>query len=328
MPWRYVLYSTCLIFLMIGATQYGLWRATQATTALPAQLQTSPKRTGPAALQTVTPTPRAISTPAPAKGQTHKEASAATSTPPSLSPAEEGLPEEWQILETIGTHTLAFKNGEHWVTQGDLLVTPPKLQGQQTTEVLPINLQPPQAWPDGVVPYTIATGVDPERVQAAIQAFHEHTVIRLVACDDDPNYVTFTAGEHPYKCYSFLGMQGGEQAIVLGSSCTTGNVIHEIMHALGFGHTHSREDRDEYVEMFWHHIPSTEKLQYQKFPATMTNPANLDFDFDSVLMYPDHLAGNPHVKVMRRRDGKPFQTNRTQLSASDIAQVNFVYDGL
>ncbi|UJR06761.1 hypothetical protein I4U23_011048 [Adineta vaga] len=47
---------------------------------------------------------------------------------------------------------------------------------------------------------------------------------------------------------SAVGMRGGIQTLKLGWA-TKGNVLHELMHALGFLHQHQREDRSEYVSV-------------------------------------------------------------------------------
>nr|CDJ97519.1 Peptidase M12A domain containing protein [Haemonchus contortus] len=49
-------------------------------------------------------------------------------------------------------------------------------------------------------------------------------------------------------CWSFVGRLGGEQKLSLGSGCETPDIAaHEIGHALGFFHTMSRYDRDDYI---------------------------------------------------------------------------------
>ena len=47
----------------------------------------------------------------------------------------------------------------------------------------------------------------------------------------------------------------GNQTLSLGSDCYYPEVIiHEFIHAFGFGHEQSRPDRDQYVEIMWDNI--------------------------------------------------------------------------
>ena len=51
-----------------------------------------------------------------------------------------------------------------------------------------------------------------------------------------------------FSCFSGIGRQMGSQDLSLGSNCNyMGVIIHELMHALGFLHEQSRNDRDSYV---------------------------------------------------------------------------------
>lgn len=51
-----------------------------------------------------------------------------------------------------------------------------------------------------------------------------------------------------HRCHSKIGHQGGAQEVSIGSGCDTkGVVMHELLHALGFWHEHSRYDRDNYI---------------------------------------------------------------------------------
>ncbi|KAK6029523.1 astacin, partial [Ostertagia ostertagi] len=51
-------------------------------------------------------------------------------------------------------------------------------------------------------------------------------------------------------CYSTVGKEGGEQVLSLGNGCAQGFIAaHEIGHTLGFIHTHSRSDRDNFIKV-------------------------------------------------------------------------------
>ena len=58
-------------------------------------------------------------------------------------------------------------------------------------------------------------------------------------------------------CQSHIGKKGGKQLLSLGSGCKNrGHVTHELMHALGFFHEHTRPDRDKFVKILWNNIKS------------------------------------------------------------------------
>ncbi len=60
-----------------------------------------------------------------------------------------------------------------------------------------------------------------------------------------------------------MGRQGGRQNVSIGPMCEyVGVVIHEIFHALGRWHEHSRPDRNSYVKVNHENILPGEKYEY------------------------------------------------------------------
>lgn len=58
-------------------------------------------------------------------------------------------------------------------------------------------------------------------------------------------------------CQSYIGKKGGKQLLSLGEGCKNrGHVTHELVHALGFFHEHTRPDRDKFVRILWENIKS------------------------------------------------------------------------
>ncbi|KAK6055776.1 astacin [Cooperia oncophora] len=62
--------------------------------------------------------------------------------------------------------------------------------------------------------------------------------------------------KYDYKrngCWSDMGVQGGVQNMWLGKGCLhMGPIIHEMVHTLGIGHMHNRDDRDDYIQSTFH----------------------------------------------------------------------------
>ena len=58
------------------------------------------------------------------------------------------------------------------------------------------------------------------------------------------------------SCCSFVGKRGnGPQAISIGKNCDKfGIVVHELGHAVGFWHEHTRPDRNEWVKIIKENI--------------------------------------------------------------------------
>lgn len=58
------------------------------------------------------------------------------------------------------------------------------------------------------------------------------------------------------RCWSYVGRIGKQQPLSLKVYyCLNRRIIqHEILHALGFHHEHSRSDRDAFVKIQWNNI--------------------------------------------------------------------------
>jgi hypothetical protein len=97
----------------------------------------------------------------------------------------------------------------------------------------------------------------------AINEYCKNTCIRFVPkTKKTTNYVAFTSDNT--GCHSYVGMKGGKQMLNLQSpGCVTmiGTAEHEMMHALGCWHEHTRCDRDEFVTINRTNIDQSMYLQ-------------------------------------------------------------------
>ncbi|MBL8176184.1 MAG: hypothetical protein JNK48_16015, partial [Bryobacterales bacterium] len=116
-------------------------------------------------------------------------------------------------------------------------------------------------WTGGVVPYTVdATIPTPTRITDAIAHWNTKLAgtIQLVPRTTETAYVSFVRASSSGTCSSYVGRLGiAAQPINIGDSCSTGNTIHEIGHAIGLYHEHTRTDRDTYVKVNLQNVTST-----------------------------------------------------------------------
>lgn len=88
-------------------------------------------------------------------------------------------------------------------------------------------------------------------------------VFRLFACFQEKVYMCGAVYYQPasaHRCWTTIGRDGGKQVVSLSvDGCLDRGVIqHELLHALGFHHEHTRSDRDQYVRINWDKIPAGE----------------------------------------------------------------------
>lgn len=99
-------------------------------------------------------------------------------------------------------------------------------------------------WPRNSIPYTVNSDVPNQNIiQDAVKHINSKTNIRIVKRTNQSNYIRIINGEINT---SYVGMQGGPQDLTL-AKFDKGTVIHELGHAIGLFHEHTKKDRDKYI---------------------------------------------------------------------------------
>ena len=99
-------------------------------------------------------------------------------------------------------------------------------------------------WSNSTIPYVLPDDhAKKDIILEGIKEINSKTNLCLVPRTTETDYVEFVAKSGNW---SKVGKKGGRQEISIDQA-VMGTVAHEIMHAAGFSHMQSREDRDANV---------------------------------------------------------------------------------
>jgi Astacin (Peptidase family M12A) len=188
-------------------------------------------------------------------------------------------------------------------------------------------------WANGIVPFVINSGLSTTmktNINNAIAHWEANTEIDFIPRTTQTAFVEFVTST---GCSSSVGRQGARQTINLAAVCSTGNIIHEIGHAVGLWHEQSREDRDSHVIINSQNIQSGKEHNFAKH---ITDGFDIGFyDFVSIMHYPCTAFSvngqntitpiNPPAGVGCNAAGLNRIGQRIALSAGDKAAVKTLY---
>lgn len=231
---------------------------------------------------------------------------------------------------SLNNGAYAMKYGSSYLLEGDIVLTQEQvdllIQPQTRSGFInDIN----KRWPSGNIYYTVADDFAKKaELEQAIKHIEGYTHLRLSERVSESDYIEFI--NDPKFTNSNVGMIGGQQFIRVVPWATWSGIVHEIGHAIGLIHEHSRYDRDDYITVHWDNIPKDSWKNYNKYTSSLSGISNVStpFDYESIMIYASQVLQPGCVDeskpIITKKDGSLISPTY-YLSKEDIISINELY---
>ena len=141
---------------------------------------------------------------------------------------------------------------------------------------------------------------------------------RAAGYDD---YVLF---EPSSGCASYVGRQLTEdaQSLWVADSCSVGSIVHEIAHAIGLFHEHTRPDRDNNVTVVWDEIVADKAFNFEIYEDGAESWGG--YDYESIMHYGEYFFSRRGERTIIAPPNVDIG-QRVALSENDVDTIDRMY---
>ena len=219
--------------------------------------------------------------------------------------------------------------------EGDIVC--PQDYDENDTTFYMASLDRNKLWLTRLIPYLIASTYTPSEKQLIKEAISElegKTCVKFKELSSEPNDEDFIYIRPIQGCYSSIGRATGKQDLSLTSDCLNkgkGTVIHELIHALGIWHEHTRPDRDSYVFVELGNIIPGLESNFKIRPNNFVDMLGEPYDYYSIMHYGIYdfsidPNSRPTLRVLDQKIDVKQVGQRTHVSDLDKKKLDKLYE--
>uniref|UniRef100_A0A3B5BHH9 Metalloendopeptidase n=1 Tax=Stegastes partitus TaxID=144197 RepID=A0A3B5BHH9_9TELE len=177
-------------------------------------------------------------------------------------------------------------------------------------------------WPTKKIPYAISSDLvgRTDDILVALAMVSKHTCVTFHQRTTEADYLFFKPST---GCASFVGFRGGKQPVFVAPPCIVGNIVHEVLHALGFHHEHTRTDRERYITILSKNIMPGMESNFKKYSG---QTFDLPYDTTSIMHYGSGFFSSNGLPTIVANDDVKGMGQRAKMTENDIQRVRKLYD--
>jgi hypothetical protein len=195
-------------------------------------------------------------------------------------------------------------------------------------------------WKYGIVPYKMDSDYSQAEIDFIIMAMKSiesqtrtsrGECIRFIPRVNEKPYLNVINGD---ACYSYVGRQdtgffsnSQDLSLTRGACMYKGIIMHELLHALGLHHEHTKLNRNNFVNLNVNNIKADKKIMFEIYADQPQASLALPYDITSIMHFDNYaFSSNGQPTLTAKQNVQLYPSSqKVSLSSIDVQKIRNMY---